>query len=364
MIKDSSQSSFQTIKAIEKKLVEVEESLRKSNAINLSLSEYAPVGIMYLDNVGRINFANPAATGLLSYFKGKVKPLEGERVLKLPYFKNQHDFFEGIKRLLQGEPLIGCEFELSAITGNKYIRTYGSPIFDEKGTMFGAVLMLTDISDLRTSQTRLKQDKEELSDFIHAMAHDLRSDLSNIIGYASCLEKLYDPKFVNQIIKSSNNINNLLVKSVSLIDAGLVIEKTDNISLDEIVETAYSLIIPKSVTFIRDSLPTVTCDRYKLFQVFKNLFENAISHANPKMIEIKAQKSVRGTYINVSNDGGVFKGDIERIFERGYTTRKGSSGLGLSIIKKVIDAHGWQISLETHPKTTFKIHIPRKDIVH
>lgn len=363
MIKDSDQSSFQTIKALSKKLEEAEESLRKSNAFNLSLSEYAPVGIMYLDNVGRISSANPVATGLLSYFQGKVKPLEGELVLKLPYFKNQSDFFEGIKRLLQGEPLIGCEFELTGISGNKYIRTYGSPIFDEDGTMFGAVLMLTDISDLRTSQTRLKQDKEELSDFIHTMAHDLRSDLSNIIGYTSILKKRYDPKFANQIIKSSNNINNLLVKSVSLVDAGLVIEKTDNICLDEIVETAYSVIIPKNVTFLRDSLPTVTCDRYKLFQVFKNLFENAISHANPKMIEVKADKSVLGTYINVSNDGGVFKGDTERIFEKGYTTRKGSTGLGLSIINKIIEAHGWQISLETHPKTTFKIHIPREDIV-
>ncbi|MHA2232122.1 MAG: ATP-binding protein, partial [Candidatus Hodarchaeales archaeon] len=47
-----------------------------------------------------------------------------------------------------------------------------------------------------------------------------------------------------------------------------------------------------------------------------------------------------------------------KIFQRGFTTKEDGGGLGLTIVKKLIEAHGWQIAFEETPETTFSIHIP------
>ncbi|MCK5305435.1 MAG: HAMP domain-containing histidine kinase [Candidatus Heimdallarchaeota archaeon] len=51
---------------------------------------------------------------------------------------------------------------------------------------------------------------------------------------------------------------------------------------------------------------------------------------------------------------------IKKVFDRGYSTKKGSTGLGLSIVKKIIEGHGWTISIDTKKnRTNFRITIPK-----
>ncbi|MHA2233666.1 MAG: ATP-binding protein [Candidatus Hodarchaeales archaeon] len=96
----------------------------------------------------------------------------------------------------------------------------------------------------------------------------------------------------------------------------------------------------------------------KLAQVFQNLFENAVFHGEPQKIEIRRKDSEGTIQLLVINDGKSIPLELrDEIFRPGYTTKNGG-GLGLTIVQKLVEAHGWAIHLDTSPETTFRISIP------
>lgn len=214
----------------------------------------------------------------------------------------------------------------------------------------------------RKAEEVLRQQKEELSEFAHAMAHDLRNHLLSIQGYADLLQTTsYDLAYAEKIDLLAQNMNEMLQRSVILADAGLIVEKTDEVDLGQLVQEVAKTIIPQDVNFQQDELPRVLGDHKKLSQVFQNLFENAVTHGKASKIEVRLGDADDGFMILVSNNGVPIPAkDRKRIFERKFTTKEEGGGLGLAIVEKVVAAHGWTISLEPKPKPkpTFGIFIP------
>lgn len=228
--------------------------------------------------------------------------------------------------------------------------------FNEPSYIQGVIY---DITERKWAEEQLRRQKEELSEFAHAMAHDLRNSLLAIEGYSEMLANEYDKTYTKKIRQLTSQMNSLMRRSVILADAGLVIEKTDEVNLMQLVQEVASDIIPGNISFRQDDLPIIKGDANKLSQVFQNLFENAIVHGKPKSIEISYQELLDRRNILVINDGmPIPKEDFHRIFDRKFTTKKEGGGLGLTIVKKLVEAHGWQIELVDAPKTTFRIIFP------
>jgi CheY-like chemotaxis protein len=184
----------------------------------------------------------------------------------------------------------------------------------------------------RKSEELLRRQREELSEFAHAMAHDLRNYTLAIQGYADLLKKDHSKAYAEKIENLAIGMQELLRRSVSLADAGLIAEKTDEVNLNVLVKTVADAIIPIWIALIKDDRPTVSGDQQKLSEVFQNLFENAVTHGNPE--------------------------NRSKFFTRRFTTKEDGGGLGLEIIQKVISAHGWDIKLMPESTTTFEIFIP------
>ncbi|MHA1481761.1 MAG: ATP-binding protein, partial [Candidatus Thorarchaeota archaeon] len=85
---------------------------------------------------------------------------------------------------------------------------------------------------------------------------------------------------------------------------------------------------------------------------------NAIDHGDAKQIEIRVEDDIKGKHILFINDGKPIP-DVHhhKIFAEGFTTKK-DGGIGLGIVKKIVDAHGWIISLDKEQPTCFRIFIP------
>ncbi|MFW9914043.1 MAG: response regulator [Candidatus Thorarchaeota archaeon] len=221
----------------------------------------------------------------------------------------------------------------------------------------------TRTAELKAVNEALKRQKEELSEFANVMAHDLQNFLVTIRGYADLLQIAYDKAHIEKIQQITDDINALLSRSVALADAGLVIERTGKENLKFLAQSAAEVTIPPDIAFEVDELPTVICDREKVIQIFKNIFENAIVHGIPNKIHISHQFSDNGVDILIANNGAKISSDIRsKIFERGFSTRTGGTGLGLAIVQKLCQAHGWNISLGEKSGTIFCVSIPHNSI--
>ena len=106
----------------------------------------------------------------------------------------------------------------------------------------------------------------------------------------------------------------------------------------------------------------MTGDREKVVQIFQNLLENAVIHGNPHRIEVRRHKAKDGMTIVVTNDGQpIPQKDRQVVFRRGFPTKNKSSGLGLAIVQKLVEAHGWKITLDNTRETAFRILIPVRE---
>jgi signal transduction histidine kinase len=237
-----------------------------------------------------------------------------------------------------------------------------SAVRDKIGGLIGLACVGGDLTERKQANEILRRQKEELSEFAHTMNHDLQNRLHNILGYAILLQKKYNPNHVERIEQLIRNTSELLRRSVTLADAGLVIEKTNNVDISQVVRETAENTIPENIAFRYDQLPAVTCDRMKISQIFQNLFENAVTHGKASKIEVKGENVDDAIRIRFVNDGMPISVEHRsKVFRHGFTTKAGRRGLGLAIVKKIVEAHGWEIMLEETPPTTFRIVIPFRD---
>jgi two-component system phosphate regulon sensor histidine kinase PhoR len=228
----------------------------------------------------------------------------------------------------------------------------------------GAVIVLHDISDLQNQEQVRK-------DFVADVSHELRTPLSAIRGYAETLldggleDRANNRNFVEVIlshaIRLGNIASDLLVLSELDSDANGPVEP-QRISVLEVVESAILSVenaaLMRGVRIHRDNCREcfVSGLRFRLEQVVVNLLDNAVKFNRDEgevVIECGYidEKHVR---IVVGDTGiGIPSGDIKRVFERFYRVDKarsrpaGGTGLGLPIVREVVDRMGGTVAVES-----------------
>jgi signal transduction histidine kinase len=216
-------------------------------------------------------------------------------------------------------------------------------------------MIIRDITEQKKFEKQLMLQKEELSQFTYIMAHDLRNYLSTISGFAELLlNDGYNKEYCTRIIENVENTMSIFNRSLELANAGQIIDKKDSINLEEIVN-AVSEVVLSDINFQTEPLPVIMGDREKLFQLFKNIFENALIHGKATNLEIKVTETKNKHKIHIINDGNAIDTKTRKMIIQGKT-----KGLGMIIIRKIIDAHGWIFKLEsTKAPTTFSVIIPK-----
>ncbi len=221
-----------------------------------------------------------------------------------------------------------------------------------------ALMILTDITNLRRAESQIRRQREELSTIGHDMAHDLRNVLHNMEGYTQLLTHDYNLDYVEGISRLISKISSLLEEWKQLADAGLAIGNTETCSLTEVVRSAARLVLPDNVELVVGSLPEVKCDPDKVQQVVMNIVSNAVEHGHASRIEIASQSVSDSWDILFKNDGRSIPAEHrKRILSRQFSTKKGG-GRGMNIVKKIVEAHGWSIILLDDDETVFRVRIP------
>lgn len=224
------------------------------------------------------------------------------------------------------------------------------------------------IQEEREQQQRDFDKKRNL--MLSDIAHDLRTPMTTVNGYAKALadgmvtDETKKQEYLNAIQNKSvrmNELINLLFEYAKLDSEGFRLDKT-KLDLCELLREnaalAYSDIEEAGMDFevrIPEEPYYINADSIQLSRVVTNLLNNAIRH-NPKgtTITLSMKEEAAGVMVVVADDGNTIPDDISgHIFEpfaKGDSSRRsGGSGLGLSIAKKVINMHGWDLKFVSKP---------------
>ncbi len=213
---------------------------------------------------------------------------------------------------------------------------------------------------LRSNQESLSRQKEELSEFAAVMSHDLRQLLHNALLFAELLQEEYAQEHISGITDMLMNAQEILKNSLALAEAGRIIGEVEEVDLGKLVDEVANRELNEQAIVSHDKLPTILCDRLKMAQILSNLFRNAIEHGDAKHIEIIAKREKNQLEILVSNDGHPIPEELRDKVFKAQASRVEGRGLGLMIVSKLVDAHGWRIHLDSSEITTFRITIPQK----
>ena len=262
--------------------------------------------------------------------------------------------------------------------GRKTLSISSSQVLDRDSSEVGTVAVFRDF----TKEAELEKMK---SAFVAMVSHELRTPLSAILGYAEIFtEQIYGPlneKQINMTNRIVSNTRRLLSLINDLLDqaqmeAGKLRIKYDTLRPKDLLENLHSvmdkLTTDKGLSLTSELDPnmpeTLTGDSARLQQILINLVNNAVKFTEKGTIHVQLSKLDEQRWgISVQDTGkGIPKDEIDHIFDafrqiEGTTTRvHGGFGLGLSIVKQLVNLMGGDVSVESEPEkgSTFSIALP------
>jgi signal transduction histidine kinase len=224
---------------------------------------------------------------------------------------------------------------------------------------------------LEAQNKELEKASRAKSDFLARMSHELRTPLNVVMGFAELMldgvpGKINDEQrqCLDDILTSGQHLLGLIneVLDLTKVEAGKVELRREDIALAEVVESVTSAMTAvlsqrkQSLDVsLDDGLPLVQADEARLRQVFFNLLSNA-SKFTPDggRLRIEASANDGWCQVSVSDNGiGIKEEDLRQIFEPFYqadnleTRERRGTGLGLTLVKEIVEMHGGQISVES-----------------
>lgn len=239
------------------------------------------------------------------------------------------------------------------------------------------ILQLTE--DLERMRKALKENLERRSRFIMGISHDLRTPVALIKGYSEAVSDGI-VNSIDDIKKSVSIINTKAGQLESMINDLINYVKMDNIEWKKTLrpvelksflkdfaanmECAAELYKRKISSSIEIDEQQVLMDKNLFTRALENIYGNALRYTNEgDSISLEAKKNSLGkTEISISDTGvGIPEEDLEKVFELFFrasnSRRENGMGIGLSVVKSIIDSHGWSINVKSKPNqgTTFTI---------
>ncbi|WP_339105520.1 HAMP domain-containing sensor histidine kinase [Haloterrigena salinisoli] len=242
----------------------------------------------------------------------------------------------------------------------------------------GAIERRRRIRTLEDDRDELKGKNEDLQDFANIVSHDLRNPLSVAEGYLKLAVETGDEEYVQEVRDAHERIDRIIDHTLTLSRQGQGIDDAESVDLESIARRAWGTVQTADATLRVADSTTFEADPDRLRQLFENLFRNSVEHGStdsrPQSDDIVENGSASSQRDSSADDGehsetddrlvvtvgtlddgdgffvadngpGIPPAERSRIFERGYTDSDDGTGFGLHIVREIVDAHRWSISV-------------------
>lgn len=388
--------------------IQNEKLKRENEELSLSARKYAdlfdftPVGYLILDEYGVIKDVNLSAAKLLGR--------ESDMLRLIPFFtlvspEHRAPFRNYAKILLDAQELQSIEIAIKKPNGEVMPVELQGAALSGSGGVKACRITMTDITERKAAEevkrvylvnleeykNKIEQKAQELTEInqklIHSekrfkemnsskdryfslLAHDLKSPFTTILGFSQYIVQYYDELSPLEIKEHINSVNRSAADFYKMLEtllewfrlqSGRMESSPSEIELKDIIDAKINLLsgsaVNKKIT-LADNTPIglkVFADPYMLNSIIQNLITNGIKFTKPGgRVEICAETSGNTAAISVSDTGiGMSGEDIDKLFNFDYvhstlgTAKEKGTGLGLIIVKELINANGGTISVKS-----------------
>jgi len=325
-----------------------------------------PTGIIVVDREGRIVGHNPASERI---FEGTLA-----RSSRLCDLVRESQVLEDLlsRCLTSGEVFTRVEFNAPIRPDvDKRIGINLSPITSENGATEGAICLLSDLTEIVELHNRikLKENFAALGEMSAGIAHEFKNSLATIVGYAQMsateTEVATLHSYAREIHKESQALAHMVTDFLNF--ARPVMTSINEVDIVDLLERTISDVRnlrpgKYEVRFASAGSAIVSCDATLMRQSLLNLLINATEALGTDgLIEVSVEKSPRAVRIAIQDNGHGIPEDVQtKIFIPFFTTKTQGTGLGLSLVQKIILAHNGRIEVQSTPArgTRFTVTLP------
>jgi two-component system sensor histidine kinase HydH len=348
-------------------------SLSRIKAFSDNVVENVPIGLLALDNQGRIAAFNHAAESILQLSVSKIIGREAKQILP-------PELLEEIKHSQNQDDVIEKEIKCTTSEGNLVPLEIGaSRIKDEADVFLGNVLLFKDLTEVRALRREVARSQRlaSVGRLAAGVAHEIRNPLSSIKGFATYFKERYpdrpdDQQTADIMIQEVDRLNRVVGQLLEF--ARPISVKRQPISLQALLNDSIKLIKDRAAeknisiqTQNNTQVDEVRIDPDRINQVLLNLYLNAVDsmeNGGELKVEISSDAQHRNVVIQVSDSGGgISRENLSKIFEPYFTTKSTGTGLGLAIAHNIIEAMGGKITVESDKEvgTTFSVALPNSE---
>lgn len=208
----------------------------------------------------------------------------------------------------------------------------------------GSVGILRDATREQQQREELIRQNERLDEFTSIVSHDLRTPLQNAKTAAEMARTSGDETFFDSLNQEHKRMDQMIDDLLTLAKEGETVSETEQVDISTLATDAWEPFgCPADTLKVPDTGIPVNGDRSRIRRLLENLLRNADEHCESP-VTVTLEQTTDGFYI-ADNGPGLDETNCEQIFEPGYTTATDGTGFGLTIVKRIADAHGWTISV-------------------
>ncbi len=356
------------------------EAFANAELLRVTLSSIGD-GVIATDAAARISFINPVAQKLTGWPGAEALGVPIQEVFQVVNETTRAPLNNPLATALATGGIVELANHAVLLARNGLeipVDDSGAPIRDKHGVVQGAVLVFRDISARRRTERQLKESNEQLTEFVGAAAHDLRSPLNTVSSIAQMMAVRFqsqigseDNEMLGFIIKGAARMLRLLDDLLAYAQAGhFDLEEGERTSLDHALETVVenlrSDIASTQAEITAEGLPVVAVSETHVVQLLQNLIGNALKYRSEAVpaIRISCERQGSEWLLGVKDNGiGIdrqYTSEIFKPFKRLHADDRPGSGIGLATCRKIVNGYGGQIWVESEPGkgSTFFVTLP------
>jgi len=355
-----------------------EHATRERESVLRSIIDTSPDGIITIDEQGLIESFSASAEHIFGYKAAEVIGRNISYLMPSPYHE-QHDGYIarylrtgerriiGFKRVVRGRRNDGETFPMELAVGEAIVG--GRRMF----TGFVHDITRRQEAERRMSELQIEllhvSRLSDMGQLSASLAHELNQPLTAIMNYVQAMRHLLDrdagagrPKvedIMEKVVAQAARAGQVIRRLRSFVEKGTVEARRENVN--RLIEEASALALVgtkeqrvRTTLKLARQLPPVSVDRVQIQQVLVNLTRNAIeamASSDKRELTIETSGDINGFIrVTVSDTGpGLAQDVLDKLFQPFVTTKSAGMGIGLSICKSIIEAHGGSLWHEANP---------------